>query len=54
MPHDKSIPCLNQETNNGTVYCFAQGEKELEAEYQAGAGKKEKGKSLRHKSNFIA
>lgn len=52
MPHDKSIPCLNQERENGTVYCSAHREKELEAEYQAVAGKKEKGKSLGHKSNF--
>lgn len=54
MPRDKFISCLNQERDNGTVYCFAQGKKELEAEYQAVAGKEEKGKSLGHKSNFIA
>lgn len=40
MPHDKSILCLNQERDNGTVYCFAQGQKELESGYEAVAGKK--------------
>lgn len=42
MPHDKSISCLNKERDNGMVYCFAQGEKELDEQYQAVAGKKKK------------
>lgn len=45
MPHDKSIPCLNQERDNGMVYCFAQ--EELETGYQAVAGKKELSKKHR-------
>lgn len=33
-------PCLNRESINAMVCCFAQGEKELEAEYQGVVGKR--------------
>lgn len=33
-------PCLNRDSINAMVCCFAQGEKELEAEYQGVVGKR--------------
>lgn len=51
MPHPKSAPCLNHWNHTSHIVLLKE-KKELEAEHQAPAGKKEKIKSLGHKTNF--
>lgn len=52
MAHHKSAPCLNKTEPLESDIVLLKEKKELEAEYQAAAGKKEKIKGLGHKNNF--